>query len=805
MEGDGEVNDSPDLLSSLPVSPSALPISGIIRHPSGLSYVNVSDLGRETADAVRLLMNRTRTQQESPLLYAATVQKVGRYPIAKKRVLLVGPEAVYQAEAGLARFNRFIPIREISCLYTKRKEWFGIECPTQYDTLVNPPNDETFDHLLRTITKLHAYLNRHKPNAKALRVVEVSDNIRDHLRLSKPADWALTQEKISITKPGSRKQIQDKHAKQEEEAGGKPAAPTAQRAQLTMVTSSYEIEPEEDFSDDDFPRRGSMSDTMPESRAQFEAEVEGALLRASEWERKATVLKVRETQLEQTHRELKGALQRSEATVAQLTQELSQGESAAARMTLENTEMRKERERACEGLKIDPLGDVSLTEAARRLAAVHDSLTDDNWRLTKEIAGLEKRLAEVLDTSKLGREKAKLEADVDALRLLVEARAVEGQGQDRSKQDTKQIAALTRQLHAERQGHEETKLKHFELVQKHGTLETRFKEHSTTSRGATKAAEKKLKSALQQKQQLQQQVDVFTEHLHINGEHSVIEAAVRAATPDPNTTTATTSEPMPTNRPRFVVGGPATSQALSTDTCQHAGNHHTSDVAIGAKVILRRGGANKENDGGAVPCRGVVQYVGRLAGHAGEWIGVELDDVTPGGHAGTLHGKRYFECPAGRGLFIRPALVAVEGFACRRCTAKQMRPSTPQPPSRSRSRTPSKSPEPPTYQKEEDYLGLCISLRERLESAEGKLSRAEGKGVGGGGGVGMGAKGQMVRVPSPSPKVQPSPATPPPEYHSGVGGGGGVHPVQVPGLSPSGPRRGRSRSASPGVCIKGFQ
>uniref|UniRef100_A0A8C4SQC1 Kinesin family member 13A n=1 Tax=Erpetoichthys calabaricus TaxID=27687 RepID=A0A8C4SQC1_ERPCA len=50
---------------------------------------------------------------------------------------------------------------------------------------------------------------------------------------------------------------------------------------------------------------------------------------------------------------------------------------------------------------------------------------------------------------------------------------------------------------------------------------------------------------------------------------------------------------------------------------------------------------------------GTVSYVGTVDFSSGTWIGVELD-LPAGKHNGTVQGKKYFNCKAGHGVFVRP-------------------------------------------------------------------------------------------------------------------------------------------------------
>eukprot|EP01062_Namystynia_karyoxenos_P058348 TRINITY_DN49909_c0_g1_i1.p1 TRINITY_DN49909_c0_g1~~TRINITY_DN49909_c0_g1_i1.p1 ORF type:complete len:977 (+),score=324.34 TRINITY_DN49909_c0_g1_i1:107-2932(+) len=64
--------------------------------------------------------------------------------------------------------------------------------------------------------------------------------------------------------------------------------------------------------------------------------------------------------------------------------------------------------------------------------------------------------------------------------------------------------------------------------------------------------------------------------------------------------------------------------------------------------------------GCSVVCKGrhaTVRYVGPLQHVKGDWVGLQFDEPGVGNHDGSVSGKRYFDCPAGHGLFVRAGTV----------------------------------------------------------------------------------------------------------------------------------------------------
>ncbi|RCI16165.1 hypothetical protein L249_2355 [Ophiocordyceps polyrhachis-furcata BCC 54312] len=56
--------------------------------------------------------------------------------------------------------------------------------------------------------------------------------------------------------------------------------------------------------------------------------------------------------------------------------------------------------------------------------------------------------------------------------------------------------------------------------------------------------------------------------------------------------------------------------------------------------------------------RATVRFVGQTSFQVGEWVGVELEDKT-GKNDGSVQGERYFDCPMGYGMFVKPVMATI--------------------------------------------------------------------------------------------------------------------------------------------------
>jgi dynactin 1 len=71
-----------------------------------------------------------------------------------------------------------------------------------------------------------------------------------------------------------------------------------------------------------------------------------------------------------------------------------------------------------------------------------------------------------------------------------------------------------------------------------------------------------------------------------------------------------------------------------------------SELALGQKIQLSDGRT------------GFIRFIGQTGFAVGDWVGIELDDGS-GKNDGSVQGERYFECPMGSGMFVRPATVTI--------------------------------------------------------------------------------------------------------------------------------------------------
>ncbi|XWW98673.1 hypothetical protein V2A60_006675 [Cordyceps javanica] len=56
--------------------------------------------------------------------------------------------------------------------------------------------------------------------------------------------------------------------------------------------------------------------------------------------------------------------------------------------------------------------------------------------------------------------------------------------------------------------------------------------------------------------------------------------------------------------------------------------------------------------------KATVRFAGQTSFQVGEWIGVELEDKT-GKNDGSVQGQRYFDCPLGYGMFVKPMMATI--------------------------------------------------------------------------------------------------------------------------------------------------
>ncbi|KAF7543187.1 hypothetical protein G7Z17_g10936 [Cylindrodendrum hubeiense] len=74
--------------------------------------------------------------------------------------------------------------------------------------------------------------------------------------------------------------------------------------------------------------------------------------------------------------------------------------------------------------------------------------------------------------------------------------------------------------------------------------------------------------------------------------------------------------------------------------------------------------------------KGTVRYAGPTHFQVGEWVGIELDEKT-GKNDGSVQGERYFDCPTGYGMFVKPMMATILAQAPTPRAAAARKPSRP--------------------------------------------------------------------------------------------------------------------------------
>eukprot|EP01060_Flectonema_neradi_P039740 TRINITY_DN8869_c1_g1_i2.p1 TRINITY_DN8869_c1_g1~~TRINITY_DN8869_c1_g1_i2.p1 ORF type:complete len:794 (+),score=161.69 TRINITY_DN8869_c1_g1_i2:407-2788(+) len=729
----------------------------LTHHPCGLPYDNFQLLPQDLS----LSFSKYYKQPQS-FVFCAKVSKLGT--TAQTRVLTVASNAVYLWSVDkTTAIRRLVPILEIGQLVANGSS-LGIVCPTQFDMLLKFSDPNHVTQAIHVLQEIYKYL---RDDGKTLTAITNASNLRKQLRIKKPSDWLNTT--VPLIPILSRQRVLETHNKREADKEEKEQDRLEELKQQelfpTVATSSasssmspqggksesprsvqFKDRAENQNPEDD--RRDSVANASHEDqRAQMEANLEALQISAAEWERKYTVLRARESQLEKTNKNLTKGNAEKDRQIEELRFEMKNLENQCNQLKKESDYFKRERLLACEalGVSVAPNGETetSLTEAARRLESHHEGLSDTNWRLTKEVAELTKKL----DLANRG--EGKLAADAEALKNLIQIRSHDIQTSERQHQNSKQLNQATRSLHKSKQEHEETKLQLFDMQQKYESLENRFRDHTTNSKATISKLEKKLKELL---------------------------GGV---------------EEMPEDRPRFNTRREPSLSIGATPKAQGGHHHHhiDSELKEGTRVLVQRRSTPE-------PCRGAVRYIGRLHGKAGEWIGVELDDRSmSGSNNGSVEGKQYFQTEDGRGVFVRASAVAVESIHCGTCEVRKQRSrSVERSPSRSVNRSLTETPAPPPYPTREsnpsgsnEYLNLAIDLKSQLNDAEDRIKEVESA-------LGEFHKNSQSPARAASAERSPMPVLPP-QYQND-------NTVSIPSPNINSapystlPRRARSRSPS---------
>ena len=612
----------------------------------GLPYFDVGTLRDELRAAFRELL---REDEGGTAVYWFEEVEKRHGPHSWARVLVVGDEATYLAEPRTAGVARCLPHASLAGLHTCEEDpaLLGVECPSQYDLLLRLPSEPSLQTVGGLLAKLapgarHTHHGDASELAAALSLQRPDGyrapfDVKLRRRAAAAAAATSPPQHGGVPSPTAADAVGDSKKRRLEHrrsmVGGAPALHavpplvaarnhwrTVGRAAAGGEVVAYVDELEE--------RCAEVESQLAAMQEQASIEIEqlGEELSikdsiAAEWTRRHSTLKARERQLElevkrlgEAHDGLRTSLDEAESLAASLKQRSHILERENAALVRDKEAVRESLScmtSACEGGGEPPYDTaLSLTDAVKRALANSERLQDDNWRLVKQVAEMEKKLGA---TSRLKAAEpaaaaapaaAAPQSDVDA--------AEAGGASPDSRLDVidaleSENAQVKKALHATQAAHEETKLREFDWEQKHAALLERHADVTQAQRSTVRGLERRLARLALNKPPEEQFSTRFS--------------------PDP---------PSP----------PTASFAPAGD-----------EPSVGARVsTVMRGSI----------VTGTVKFVGMTDFAKGVWVGVALDAAL-GKHDGTIHGKEYFRCEQGCGVFLREDALSVEVAHCVRC------------------------------------------------------------------------------------------------------------------------------------------
>eukprot|EP01061_Rhynchopus_euleeides_P026372 TRINITY_DN43123_c0_g1_i1.p1 TRINITY_DN43123_c0_g1~~TRINITY_DN43123_c0_g1_i1.p1 ORF type:complete len:749 (+),score=210.85 TRINITY_DN43123_c0_g1_i1:42-2288(+) len=415
------------------------------------------------------------------------------------RILIVGDSAVYLADPRTAGITRWVHVAHIeACVTEQGSNYMAFTIPTAHDMLLSMESTASVAPILSTLNKLRA--QQQLPPIRHV-ALQNGQTCKDVLNLAQRAQRPPSIVKLQRqpTRRGDSFRVR---------RGLVPGVPNTKslqslnearhtwkagcRSTATEETLQYVSGLEARCADLEGELAELQESTSMEI-VQLGQEVEISENSAAELQKRNGALKARERQLETDVKRLSEANDELNGQLREVSDNTTALKQRVNIMEKENAALLKERTRVCEILIGDSVPEdpaeystttTSITEAIRQALSTTESLQDDNWRLVKQVAELQKKLGNASRLKKdpplSARGGASSPQSVPDSRLdLIDALE--------SERD-----ALKMTLHKAQRAHEVTKLKLFDQEHKHSALVTKHADVTQAQRNTIRCLERKV-------------------------------------------------------------------------------------------------------------------------------------------------------------------------------------------------------------------------------------------------------------------------------------------------------------------------
>ena len=423
------------------------------------------------------------------------------------RILIVADAALYLADPKTSALTRCIPFSLIQGYATEagNNGVFALVIPTQYDVLLGFRQAHLLSSLVQVLDAMRA---RHQLGPMQHREVDGEDErLEAMMNLVKPPTEVAPMVKIKRRAPHVDRV--DGHQARRRSIVTATAAPANRSTKsLTGARASWKASAKYNAGEEAVQYVNELENRCADLEEQLAELQEGTSLEIaqlsdelqikdslmSEWQKRYNLLKSRERQLE---RDVKRLSEESEEATSQLRESVDNTKALRQRVQMlerENAALVKERSRVCEIVTGNPnleeqdgehsTTTTSITEVIRQALSTTETLKDDNWRLLKQVAELQKKLGSGprLKPESTGHDSPRMPSPPSApdSRLdLIDALE--------SERDSLKMAA-----HKSQRANEVTKLELFDLEQKHTALVTKHSDVTQAQRNTIRCLERKI-------------------------------------------------------------------------------------------------------------------------------------------------------------------------------------------------------------------------------------------------------------------------------------------------------------------------